>query len=293
MSPMSRREFLLAGAGLAGLAVAGACGSDDGENDATARVSEPGGTSDATTAGSAFSLVVASFTHVAGIDERLTVALLTAERSGPLPIDGPVELTIDGKPVESSVHQDGTPLPYLLVRHRFAKPGPAKVEATYDGEKGEAAVAVSDPAEVKVPYAGQPMISAKSPTVADPMGVDPICTAQPACPLHDVSLDAALAEKRPLAVLFSTPARCQSRLCGPVLDTLLSQRDAFGNRVRFVHVEIYRARSGNELAPTVTAYNLAAEPVLFLAGADGVVRERIDNAFDRVEAKAALERLVG
>ncbi|HET9441719.1 MAG TPA: hypothetical protein VFO65_00275 [Acidimicrobiales bacterium] len=293
MSPLSRREFLLAGAGLAGLAVAGACGSDDGDDTVTARVSEPGDGATATTTAAAFSLVVASFTHVAGIDERLTLALLTAERSGPLPIEGAVEVTVDGRPVESTVHSDGTPLPYLLVRHRFAEAGPAVVAATYDGETGEAGVTVSDPAEVKVPYPGKPMISVPSPTTADALGVDPICTAEPACPLHDVSLDAALAEKRPLAVLFSTPARCQSRLCGPVLDTLLGQREAFADKVRFLHVEIYKARTGSALAPTVSAYNLAAEPVLFLAGADGVVRERIDNAFDRVEAKAALERLGG
>jgi len=287
MVPLSRREFLLAGAGLAGLAVLGACGGGDDDEAASA--------GDATTTSGvpeAFSLVVASFTHVAGIDERLTLALLTAERSGPLALDGPVELAIDGRPVESTAHSDGTPLPYLLVHHRFAEPGSAVVTATYKGETGRAGITVSAPAQVKMPYPGTAMISTPSPTTADPLGVDPICTAEPACPLHDVSLDAALAEKRPLAVLFSTPARCQSRLCGPVLDTLIAQREAFADRVRFVHVEIYRARTGAELAPAVEAYNLAAEPVLFLAGADGVVRERLDNAFDRVEARAALERLV-
>ena len=292
MSPLSRREFLLAGAGLAGLAVVGACGGGDDDENVTARVSEPSGDGTSTTAAAGFSLVVASFTHVVGIDERLTVALLTSQRSGPLTLDGPVELEIDGQPVESSVHSDGTPLPYLLARHRFTKAGPAMVAATYKGATGEAAVAVSDPSEVKVPYPGKAMISVPSPTAAATLGVDPICTANAMCPLHDISLDAALAEKRPMAVLFSTPARCQSRLCGPVLDTLLSQRDAFADRVRFLHVEIFKARSGNELSPTVSSYSLAAEPVLFLAGADGVVRERIDNAFDRVEARAALARLV-
>ncbi|MFP5378014.1 MAG: hypothetical protein ACLGIO_14690, partial [Acidimicrobiia bacterium] len=141
-------------------------------------------------------------------------------------------------------------------------------------------------------YPGTAMVAAPSPTTADPLGVDPICTADPPCPLHDVSLDAALGERRPLAVLFATPALCQSRLCGPVLDTLLEQREAFADRVRFLHVEIYTDRTGETLAPTVQAYNLTAEPVLFLAGADGTVRERLDNAFDRVEARAALERLV-
>ena len=282
MSPMSRREFLLAGAGLA---LAAACGGGDGEGGSAAAPSTSGKPK-------AFNLVIASFVHVAAMDERVTVAFLNADASGPLPIDGPVELSIDGKQVEAEVHTDGVPLPYLLVRHRFGAPGVVMVEATYKGDTGTAPLQVVDRSAAKLPIQGTPMLSVPSPTAADALGVDPICTREPACPLHDVSLDAALAEKRPTAVLFSTPARCQSRLCGPVLDTVLEQREAYGDRVRFVHVEIYAARSGNALSPTVKAYNLAAEPILYLAGADGVVRERLDNAFDRVELKAALDRLV-
>ena len=286
MSPMSRREFLLAGAGVV---LTAACGGGDDDGDGAARVTD---TTSGNGASKAFSLVVASFVHVAGIDERVTVAFLNGEGTAPLAIDGPVELTIDGKPVASEVHTDGVPLPYLLVRHRFATAGIAEVQATYKGDTGTAPLQVVDRGATKVPIVGTPMIAVPSPTAASTLGVDPICTRDPVCPLHDVSLDAALAEKRPLAVLFSTPARCKSRICGPVLDTLLEQREAYADRVRFLHVEIYAARTGNALAPTVKAYNLEAEPILFLAGADGVVRERLDNAFDRVEARSALDRLV-
>ena len=284
---MNRREFLLASAGLALVA---ACGNDDdGDGGVVAQVSDP---SSSTGPKRAFELVVASYLHVTGIDERVTVALLNGEGTGPLPLNEPVALTIDGQPVEAQVHQNGIPLPYLLVRHRFAEPGIVKVGATFKGQQGEAALQVVDPRGIKVPYPGSPLISTPSPTAGNTMGVDPICTADPICPMHEVSLDAALAEKRPMAVLFSTPARCQSQLCGPVLDNLLIQREAFADKVRFVHVEIYKARTGNELAPTVQAYGIQQEPILFLAGADGVVKERLDNAYDRTEAKDALTRLV-
>ena len=282
---MSRREFLLAGAGLA---VATACGGKGDDDGVVAKVSDPTGS----TAARGLNLVVATYYHVAGIDERVTAAIINAEGSGSVALDGPVQLTIDGQPVESTIHQDGIPLPYLLAYHRFAAPGVAELGVTFKGRTGTAAIEVVDPSALKVPIPGKPMIAAPSPTSADTLGVDPICTADPICPMHEVGLDAALAEKRPLAVLFSTPARCQSRLCGPVLDTLVAQRAAFADRVRFLHVEIYKARTGTELAPTVDAYALAQEPVLFLAGDDGIVRERLDNAYDRVEAQAALERLV-
>lgn len=280
MPLLSRREFLLAGAGLA---VAAACGGDDDvEVRREDRASQPGP-----------ALVVASFVHVAGIDERVTLAFLNAEATGPVRPDRPVRVSIDGQPVAAELHDDGIDLPYLLVRHRFATPGHATVRASYGGSSFTAALQVLDPGEVQMPFPGRPMISTATPTVAEPLGVDPICTRQPACPLHDVSLDAALAEGRPLAVLFATPALCESRLCGPVLDNLLAERDAFADRVRFIHVEIFKTLSrGAPLVDAVNAYHLRGEPVLFLAGADGVVRERLDNAYDRREIGDALARLV-
>lgn len=292
MTTLTRRKFLLAGAGAVLLAACGSGGGGDGDE---ITVPEPEPEPDDTPVnrpGSRLNLVVASYVHASGIDERVTLALLNDDASGPLRPDGPVTFAIDGAEVPAELHADGIPLPYFLIRHRFEQPGVVSVKASAGGRSGEAALQVLDPAGIRVPIPGRPMISTPTPTVADARGVDPICTAEPACPLHEVSLDAALAEGRPVALLFATPARCQSRLCGPVLDNLLAQRDAFGDRVRFVHAEIFATRTGTGLAPAVQAYHLESEPFLFLAGADGIVRERIDNAFDRTEVAAALGRLV-
>lgn len=289
MSPLTRREFLLAGAGLA---LAAACGNGDDADVEVTGDDQRGG-------GGILNLLVVSYVHVAGIDQRVTLAFLNEAGTAPVRPDGPVRVTIDGTEVPAELHAGGPELPpYLLLRHRFANPGYSEVRATYRGQTTKAAIPVVDPGAAKVPFPGTPMISVPTPTVADPRGVDPICTRQPACPLHDVSLDAALAEHRPLAVLFATPALCVSRFCGPVLDTLLAERDAFADRVRFVHVEIYTTLSRTApLQDAVKAYKLneletGAEPILFLAGPDGVVRERIDNAYDRREARTALDRLV-
>ncbi|MGH9164534.1 MAG: hypothetical protein ACRDZW_03335 [Acidimicrobiales bacterium] len=286
MSPMNRREFLVAGAGFALLA---ACGSSK-DDEATVKVADPDG--EVNKPGSRLNLVVASYTHVTGLDERVTMAFLNDDASGPLKPDAAVRFTIDGQDVPSELHTDGIPLPYFLIRHRFDKAGIIMVGATMGDKAGETALQVVDPGSVALALPGRPMIATPSPTTVDARGVDPICTREPACPLHEVSLDAALAEKRPLAVLFATPARCQSKLCGPVLDTLVAERDGFADRVRFIHIEIYAARTGDTLAPAVQASHLEQEPILFLVGADGVVRERLDNAYDRTEARAALGRLV-
>lgn len=273
-----------------------ACGKSDDDEPAAVKVTEPDEDGEAKGAGAgagAVNLVVASYVHVAGAEQRLALAFLNEEGTGPVKPDSPVEVDIDGQPVESELHADGSlELPYLLVRHRFDKPGFVTVNARYKGRKSKAALEVVDAAKAKAPLVGQPLSSVPTPTTADAKGVDPICTRDPQCPLHEVSLDAALAEKRPLALLFATPARCQSRLCGPVLDNLLAHHGDFADRVRFVHVEVFASRTGSALAPAIKAYGLAQEPFLFLAGADGVIRERIDNAYDRTEARQALERLV-
>lgn len=290
MTALSRREFLLTGAGVVLLA---ACGKSEDDEPAAVKVTEPDEKEKTKTGPAAVNLVVASYVHVAGTEQRLALAFLNEEGTGPVKPDGPVKVDIDGQAVESELHADGSlELPYLLVRHTFAKPGFATVNAEFKGIKSKAALEVLDPSKATAPLAGQPLMGVPTPTTADARGVDPICTREPQCPLHEVSLDAALAEKRPLAVLFATPARCQSQLCGPVLDNLLAHHDTFGDQVRFVHVEIFASRTGTTVAPATKAYGLTQEPFLFLAGADGVIRERIDNAYDRTEAKKALERLV-
>lgn len=282
-NPVSRRSFLLASAGLV---VGAACGGNG--KDGPIAVDKP----TTTAAGSVprdLSLVVASYVHVAGIDERVTVALI--RESGPFKADGPVPITIDGAPVEAKMHQEGIALPYFLLRHRFDKPGVHDIKATVGGRELSAAVTVVDPAAAKVPYPGKPLIKVPTPTVVENRGVSPICTMRPTCPLHDVSLDAALDEKKPLAVLFATPALCQSQLCGPVLENLLAVRDEFSGKVRMLHVEIFTDLQGQTSSPAVKAYGLESEPFLFLAGADGVVRDRLDNAYDRTEVREALTRL--
>jgi hypothetical protein len=140
------------------------------------------------------------------------------------------------------------------------------------------------------------MIPVDTPTVADQRGVQLLCTNNPVCPLHDITLTEAIAEKRPLAFLLATPRFCQVAVCGPVLDVLLRARDAFP-QVRMLHTEPYpteqAASTQSPVTPFVSAYKLSYEPVLFLAKPDGTIAERLDTIFDAVELKDALTRLVG
>ena len=144
--------------------------------------------------------------------------------------------------------------------------------------------------QAKAPVIGAPAPRAASPTRTATLGVKPICTRQPQCPLHDVSLTDVIGSGKPVAVMFATPALCQSQYCGPVLDELLDIRGRYPD-VTFVHVEIYKSNKGATLAPTVEAWGLPSEPWLYTIDPNGTIVGRIDGAFGRDEVRAQLDAL--
>jgi hypothetical protein len=144
------------------------------------------------------------------------------------------------------------------------------------------------------PRVGEKAVSVKSPTVADPAGVDPVCTRVPACSMHDVSIDAALAAARPLVVVFSTPQYCTSRTCGPAVDIVETAKAEVGDQAAFVHVEVWKDRNsiGKVPAPAFGAWGFQAEPWLYFVGSDGIVKDRWSGAIGADETQRAARDLV-
>ena len=139
----------------------------------------------------------------------------------------------------------------------------------------------------------------RTPSPGDTAGLEQVCTrSEGPCPWHDTSLDVALTENRPMAVLVATPAFCQTAVCGPVLDVLLRAQKDVGDRIRFVHLEVYATKptgpeiSKTPLAPAVKAFGLQSEPVLFTVRPDGTVQDRIDGLYGTSEAVKALKALL-
>jgi hypothetical protein len=146
--------------------------------------------------------------------------------------------------------------------------------------------------DVKVIQPGAAMPAVDTPTTADARGVTPICTKEPACPLHDVTVAEALATGAPVALLVATPAFCQFAICGPVLDVLLEvQADNPG--IHFLHAEVYAdpAKGLDTYAPVVVPLDLHFEPCLVLVGSDGLVADRVDTIYDRAELQSRLALL--
>jgi hypothetical protein len=279
---LSRRAFLGA---TAGLVLASACGRGGGQAVSTT-----------TTAATPLNLVLGSFQVLSGAEQRVAFGVLDGQK----PVLGSTKVEVafapvGGEPGEFSSatrRDDGIEArPLYVTHHTFDQPGMYTAMARVGRRTAEAAVQVIDPADSKVPVPGQPLPAVATPTTADSRGVNPICTRQPACPWHDTSLDVALTEKLPIVMLVATPALCQSAVCGPVLDILLDVKADFESSVRFIHAEVFTDNTGKTTTGVVQALRLENEPFLFLAGTDGVIRDRFDGPYDRGEAKAALTAL--
>lgn len=239
------------------------------------------------------------------VGEPARVPLGVGDRDGVLLTDAPDVLTIriedqDGNEVEAGIevlrHDAGLPRSYYPLAFTTPAVGFYIAKAEVDGQPVEAALQVGEPDTIVVPLPGQSFPPTPTPTVDDAGGVEPICTNDPECPLHDVDLETVLGTS-PVAVLVSTPAFCQTAICGPVLDLFVAAREAHPD-VTFLHVEVYKSASEVEadgpdatLAPAVEAWKLPYEPALFLVAADGTLAERLDVIYDEVELDDALARL--
>ncbi len=230
-----------------------------------------------------FSLVLQQGTsdgvkYVAG--PRVDVRFLAPEATGWTPYE-PLQLDQAGLPKGRGVyHTNAT----------FVQPGIWKGQARFSGRTTKFSMQLPNAAVAPVP--GQAAPRAASPTKADPLGVKPICTRVPECPLHDVSLTQVVGAGKPVAVLFATPALCTSQYCGPVLDELLTVRQPYADRITFVHVDIYKNLRGTQESPTVKAWHLPSEPWLFTIDPAGTIVHRIDTAFGRDEMQQALDDLL-
>jgi hypothetical protein len=174
----------------------------------------------------------------------------------------------------------------------FDAAGPWRVEVRVVRPEAAAPLAARLNFEVQssfsAPADGEAAPVSSTPTTNDVAGdLTRICSHQPPCTLHEVSLDTLLrARSRPVVVAFATPAFCTSATCGPQLDVVLQLHQAYLSRADFVHVEIYRYPfEQRQPARAVDEWNLPSEPWTFVIDRAGVVRGRFEGVapFDELE----------
>lgn len=138
----------------------------------------------------------------------------------------------------------------------------------------------------------------KQPVLRDVKDIAEIDSAKPPDPaLHEITVDEGIASGKPTLVAFASPAFCQTRFCGPVVQQVVAPlAQEFGSRANFVHIEPYKlaeARQGKLVPiPQLEEWGLTSEPYLFLLDGSGKVAARFEGVTERDEVAAALNKLL-
>ena len=175
----------------------------------------------------------------------------------------------------------------------FGRPGTYSVMAVtlVDGKPVAAPgqVKVITSAQDKVPEVGEAAPKVATDTAASAGGnVEAIDTRRPTSDMHaDFS---KVVGSKPVALLFATPQLCQSRVCGPVVDVALQQRARYGDRIEFIHQEVYAGNDPKKgLRKPLRQFNLPTEPWLFVVGEDGKITARLEGSFGLDAVEQALK----
>jgi hypothetical protein len=131
-----------------------------------------------------------------------------------------------------------------------------------------------------IPDVGEPAPKVATDTLESVGGdEDMLDTRVPPSDMHRESFDQVVGEK-PVALLFATPQLCQSRVCGPVTDIALQLKSQYGDRMEFIHQEVYADNDPNAgLREPLKAFKLRTEPWLFVVGANGEITARLEGSF--------------
>jgi hypothetical protein len=300
----TRRDFLLAAGSVVLLA---ACGNDDtgnGSPGTTGGSSNTGsgtGATDSTTAGSGTApkgfAVVQRFPNSPLFtpgEVRLPVSLSDGQNlatTGPDSINGKI-LTEDGTVVTdlvATLRNADIVVPYWEVRANLASVGTYVLRLEGDDGFG-ASFQVFEPAQVATPLTGAPLPPFDTPTVDDHRGVEPYCSLTPdPCPLHDVTLTAALATGKPVVYMIGTPAHCQTGTCAPGLEFLVAENERVGDTVVMVHADVYADDAATTVAPAVEALKVDYEPIIYFVDATGVIVDRLDGVWDSGELRERMD----
>jgi hypothetical protein len=180
------------------------------------------------------------------------------------------------------------------------------VTAAVDGreQRAEAAFEVFD--RPRLPAPGDPAPRVHNPLPGAPgvapRAIDSRAEGEGPVPdpeLHATTVADAIAAGRPTMVVVSTPTYCRSRFCGPITDSVAALARRFGDRMAFVHLEVWEDFEAQKLNDAAAAWIYppgaedAREPWVFTVDAQGVIVDRFDNVATDAELEAAVRRLLG
>ena len=202
-------------------------------------------------------------------------------------------LEVKGRFLSKTVSTDPDAAKTLYVADvPFKKPGKYAVLGLFrlDNRLVGAGATVEVVKGSNIPKVGDKAPKMSTPTVEDVGGdLSKIDTRDPHDSMHDIDYADALG-KRPIVLLFSTPALCQTRVCGPVVDIAETvKHNGPKTDAAWIHMEIYRNNKIQDgPRPQFLKYNLPGEPWLFTIDRRGRIAATLEGAFSAAELEKAL-----
>ncbi len=144
-----------------------------------------------------------------------------------------------------------------------------------------------------MPQVGQRPPAIHTLTAGEVSSISQIDTRIPPDDMHNDDFANVLG-KKPIVLLFATPALCQSRVCGPVTDITEQVKSEFGDKVAFIHQEIYnnnRIQDGPR--PQMVAFHQNTEPWAYVIDRSGHVSAVLQGPFSVQELQAAVQKVAG
>ena len=185
------------------------------------------------------------------------------------------------------------------ARASFATPGMWDVEASIArGGLAPVLARTSFPVQARnfVPKIGNPATPSRNKTIRD-APIEQLTSQRPTGDpdFYTLTIADALEQGKPLMLIFSAPAFCQTRTCGPQLEAAQALKQRFGDRMNFIHVEVFQrpdlllqGEGQLQVNPVLLEWNLQTEPWVFIADSQGAVFDR----FEGFASQAELERSV-
>jgi hypothetical protein len=321
MTAMSSRRVSIVALVAAVAVVSGACSGDHGSSSPSAGGSfaaEVGSTDLWAGAPQRFEIGVYQSTSSAGVklvtfgQVGLSFAYLGADGKQPATPGSQATGTYLAAPT-TATSQGGPTLSdpstargvYQAENVMFDKPGFWQVTVTADvAGAGKQQLTTEFPVTAKpaLPAPGEPALKTDNLTLSskdvpasaiDSRASD--STPVPDPELHRWTIARAIAEHRPVLVIFATPTYCQSQFCGPTTDGVAALAGSYADRAVFIHVEIWRDYQKSVInkgaADWLYRNGDLTEPWLYLIGSDGIIKDRWGPLFDPAEVANDLAAL--
>ncbi|MBI1886552.1 MAG: hypothetical protein HYS09_09625 [Chloroflexi bacterium] len=112
--------------------------------------------------------------------------------------------------------------------------------------------------------------------------------------MHSITVADALKKEKPIVLAFATPAFCESRTCGPVMETVMDPLyNKYKGRAIFIHIEPYKLKElregiGRIPVKATNEWKLESEPWIFVIDSQGKIAGKFEGIIGLKEVEQVL-----